>query len=354
MLGSRFKTARQRLVRVSSSEEKENSSFFRRELPIGEVGWSSLTPEGYLEEAEMGVDVFERLTTDPEPEAAPVVLEGEAPRRLAELGRKVAALVAEEPTMRIGTGSLRGAGDLGDEEVPILREEGGVDGAALLKPDAPRSEPAELGIFLEVRWLVLFDGVRNFTLDSDSLALDSACESASAERKEAPLRGSKDMRNLYEFDLLTSAPVSVSLPYEFDDRSEDERDEEARVALRGDRGLSSIDVLGSVASDDAISPKLSLIGALSFLLDDLRITTVELVAAVELSRIESGNNPVGFTSNVAIGVDGMDSNFDKSSSNPRKVGNLPKVEAGTGVEMASNGSDFVPELLGSVCSKYEI
>lgn len=89
-----------------------------------------------------------------------------------------------------------------------------------------------------------------------------------------------------------------------------------------------------------------MIGVFNFLLEDFRITTVELEAALEVSRSE--NNPLGLESNVVMGVAGMDSSLDKSSSKPLKVGNLPRVEAGTGVAIASNGSDLVPDPLGSV------
>ena len=55
-----------------------------------------------------------------------------------------------------------------------------------------------------------------------------------------------------------------------------------------------------------------------------------------------------------MGVEGIDSSFERSSSKPLNVGNLPRVGVGTEVLMASNGSCFVPEPFGSVCKRYEI
>lgn len=62
-LGSLCSAALHLLVRCSSSDENENSSFFKRPLPMGDVVLgSSLVPDGYLDaDEEEGVDVFERF-----------------------------------------------------------------------------------------------------------------------------------------------------------------------------------------------------------------------------------------------------------------------------------------------------
>jgi len=222
VLNSRLTTDLHRLVRVRSSEEKENSSFFKRVLPTGEVGASSLAPDGYFEDADLGVEVLERLT------AEELGVEGEE-RLFAELGRNVAAWILVPCVGDLGAGSLSGAEDLGEDEAS-LREVGGVE------PPLPVSD-----------FFSLFDedfaGVLCFVGTSGSFALESAWESDTESMERVPL-GSRPILNLYELELRASFP-SISLSLE---RDEDER--ELRACLRGERA-SSVKV--SVVSEDVMS-----------------------------------------------------------------------------------------------------
>jgi hypothetical protein len=130
-LGSLVRVALQRLVLERSSDVKENSSFLgMRADPTGEPGattpedGSSLTPDGYFEDAEDGVAVLDRLiAVDPER------LLGEEAILLDGVAFNVAACTFEDvlPRFALGrTGSLRGArsdNEEGWEEAPpALRE----------------------------------------------------------------------------------------------------------------------------------------------------------------------------------------------------------------------------------------
>jgi hypothetical protein len=152
-------------------------------------------------------------------------------------------------------------------------------------------------------------------------------------------------------DLLTSS---------LEDEEEEEESEEEEdfkmllLTLVGDRasGSSLLEAVTSVvvvSEASALELETTLRSLdLDFLLL-IFLTTVSVVLL--LSRrvlIGSENRPAGLLSRVVMGVEGMDSSLESSSSNPLKVGNLPSVAAGTGVERASNGSALVPVPLFSV------